>query len=124
MAERPNQITSMNTLRTLKRSAVALAWVLATPLVANAAAISSQTNFGDLQGVVAALFRALIIFIPAIAALYLVISGYRYIVAQGNPELVEKAKKSLTYAIIGLIVAFSSVVVINLFASQLGFPRL
>jgi hypothetical protein len=86
-----------------------------------AAEIVSQTNFTSLQLVVTKIFGVLMLFLPAVATLYLALSGYRYIIAQGNPDLVEKAKKSLTYAVLGVIVAYSSVLIINLFARPLGF---
>lgn len=95
--------------------------VLATSGIAQAQGIDSQTSFGSLGDVLVAFFEILIRFIPGIAIIYLAISGYRYMTAQGNPDMVEKAKKSLTYAIVGVIVAFSSVLIIELFAKQLGF---
>lgn len=88
---------------------------------AMAQGIDSQTSFGSLGDVLVAFFEVLIRFIPGVAIVYLAISGYRYMTAQGNPDMVEKAKKSLTYAIVGVIVAFTAVLIIELFARQLGF---
>ena len=83
--------------------------------------IHSQTGFGDIGEPVAAIFKWLIIFLPTVATLYLIISGYRYIVAQGNQELVEKAKKSLLYAVYGFIISIASVALIVLVSQALGF---
>jgi hypothetical protein len=87
----------------------------------HATEIESQTNFGSLSDVPAAIFKYLIMFLPAVATIYLAIAGYRYITSQGNPDLIEKAKKSLTYAIVGVIVSYSAFVIIQFFGQQLGF---
>lgn len=84
--------------------------------------IGSQSKIGSLGGVLEKLFDVMLFFLPAIAVIYFVLSGYRYIIAQGNPELVEKAKKSLTYAVFGVVVAFASVVLIAAIAKALGVP--
>ena len=82
--------------------------------------IESQSTIGNLGDVVESLFRVLMIFLPAIATLYLALSGYRYVVAQGNPDLIEKAKKSLTYAVFGVILAYGSVAIIYTVARKFG----
>lgn len=87
--------------------------LIATPTLA-ANKIESQSGLGSLQSVAREIFSILIVFLPVIATIFLAISGYRYMVAQGNPELVEKAKKSLTYAVFGAIVAYISVAIIVL----------
>lgn len=50
----------------------------------------------------------------AIAIIFLIIGGYRYVTSQGNPELVEKAKKTVLYSIIGLVVIFVATVTFRL----------
>jgi hypothetical protein len=83
--------------------------------------IHSQTGFDDIGDPISAIFKWLIIFLPTVTALYLIISGYRYIIAQGNQELVEKAKKSLLYAVYGFVIACISVALIVLVSRALGF---
>lgn len=39
-----------------------------------------------------------------VAVIFLVVGGFRYIVSQGNEEAVEKAKSTITSAIIGIVV--------------------
>lgn len=67
---------------------------------------------------------AMIIFVfgGATAVLFLILGGYRYITSQGNPDLAESAKKTVLYAVIGLIVVFMSALLFNLVASTLGSP--
>ena len=43
----------------------------------------------------------------------LIASGYMYITAAGDENKVEKANKSLTYAIVGLVICFISVILVE-----------
>jgi TRAP-type C4-dicarboxylate transport system permease small subunit len=43
----------------------------------------------------------------------LIFSGYMYITASGDETKIEKATKSLTYAIVGLAIAFIAVLLVN-----------
>lgn len=43
----------------------------------------------------------------AIALLIIVISGFRYVIASGDPSAVAKARSTILYAIIGLAVALA-----------------
>lgn len=95
--------------------------LLAVASPAAAATIQSQSGIKDLQGAVAAIYQVMIVFFPGIATVYLILTGYRYIIAQGNPDLVEKAKKSLTYAVFGVIIAYSSVALVLVFSKALSF---
>lgn len=103
-------ITSLSSVSTL----------VAFPLPASHG-ITNQSGITNLGDAVTEVFKILIFFLPTVAVIYIVFAGYRYMVAQGNPDLTERAKKSLTYGIIGLIVALSSVSIIVLIGNQLGF---
>lgn len=54
------------------------------------------------------------------AAIFLVITGYFYISAQGDPTKYDKAKKSLIYAIIGIIVAIAARGIVEFIKTMLG----
>ncbi|HET7060358.1 MAG TPA: hypothetical protein VFH99_03535 [Candidatus Saccharimonadales bacterium] len=43
--------------------------------------------------------------LAALAVLFIVIAGLRFITAQGNPQEVSKAKSTIVYALVGLLVA-------------------
>lgn len=107
----------MNAFRYL--GAIALALIPQTSRAAEK--IQSQTGIGQLQDLPQAILKTLFIFLPAVATFYLILTGYRYIVAQGNQDLTEKAKKSLTYAVFGVVVAYGSMLIVLLFADALNF---
>lgn len=56
-----------------------------------------------------------------VAALFLIIfSGIKFITSGGDPKQVEGARKTLTYAIMGLLVIFLSFFIINLISQTTG----
>ena len=57
--------------------------------------------------------------LAAISVLMIVIAGFRYIAGQGSPEEVAKARSTITYAIIGLLVAISAQVIVTFVLDKL-----
>jgi hypothetical protein len=51
--------------------------------------------------------------IGAIAVLMVVVGGLRYISAQGDPQQLSKAKGTLIYAIVGLLVSILAVAIVT-----------
>ncbi|MEX1113049.1 MAG: hypothetical protein WD603_01430 [Patescibacteria group bacterium] len=57
----------------------------------------------------------------AVALLFIIIGGFRFIISMGNPEGVEKARHTVLYAILGLIIIFLSyIIVVYLLGDLLG----
>src|SRR5207248_2195660 len=111
-------------MRKLKELTLATAVSLSTVGVAYAQVTKpnvpnpvSGTSFGD---ILTAIINALLLFAGAVAVLFLIIGGFRYVVSAGNPEQVEAAKKTILYAILGLIVIFIAFVLVKLIQQYLG----
>lgn len=51
--------------------------------------------------------------------IWIIIGGFRYVVAAGNPEQVQKAKNTILYGVIGLFVVFFAVTIVNFVVSSL-----
>lgn len=51
-----------------------------------------------------------------------VYGGLTWMMAQGNEEKIKKAKNTLVYAVLGLIVAFSAFEILNLFMTNILRP--
>ncbi len=67
------------------------------------------------------LINTLLVYGAIIAVLFIIFGGFRYIVSLGNPEGVEKARNTVLYAILGLIIMFLAyLVVAYLLADLLG----
>lgn len=52
--------------------------------------------------------------LTALAILYLIWAGYQFITSGGDPAVAQKARASLTYAIIGVILVLVSYGLVNL----------
>ncbi len=71
------------------------------------------------QFVITQLIQLLLAFAGAVAVIFIILGGYRYITSQGNQENVEKAKNTITYAVIGLVVAMIAYVLVQLVKTTL-----
>lgn len=51
--------------------------------------------------------------ISALALIYIIVAGLKFISAQGNPQEAAKARQTIVYAVIGLIVALSAEAIVT-----------
>lgn len=73
------------------------------------------------QTVVNNIFNNLVWPILGVIAVFAIIyGGYLYMTAAGNPEQVDKAKKVLIYAIIGIVVALLTVAILQYLVTNIG----
>lgn len=54
-----------------------------------------------------------------VAVIFLIIGGFRYITAGGNEETSESAKKTITNAIIGIVIIILAFVIVRVIANAL-----
>ena len=59
----------------------------------------------DPNSLVARLFSLAITLVVVSAVGYVIYSGYKFVIAQGDPGKIKEAQNTLTYAIIGMVVA-------------------
>ncbi len=74
---------------------------------------------GDLIGFIGSALQLVITLSALIAVGILVFSGIQYIVAGGDEGKIEKATKGITYAIVGLVIAFIATLIVRYVRSQL-----
>ena len=74
-------------------------------------------------GVILSLISIALWIVGFVAVLFLIVGGFRYITARGNEEQAEDAKRTLTNAIIGIVVVILSFVIIRVIASALILGR-
>lgn len=56
----------------------------------------------------------------ALAVLMIVIAGFRFVTAQGNPQEVSKARNTIVYAVIGLLIAITASAIVRLVLGEVG----
>lgn len=108
----------------LALGAVLAGSILLVPGMADAALIRNSnpanTNLEDIRAVLVNLINYLLAFAAGIGALFVLVSGYQYILAAGNPEKLEKAKGGLTWSIVGFILAVSAFAIVYLIQRVFG----
>lgn len=58
--------------------------------------------------------------LAALSVLFIVIAGLRFITAQGNPQEISKAKSTIAYALVGLLVALLAEALVAFTLGKLG----
>ncbi len=82
-----------------------------------------QYGVATIQGIGCLLANVLSIVLTVIGIagfIMMVVGSLRWLLSGGNTQNVESAKKTMTYAVIGLVVAISSFAIINLIAEFTG----
>lgn len=59
--------------------------------------------------------------VGSLTLLMFIVGGFQFMTSTGSPEKVSKAKKTITAAIVGLLIVFSSWLIINFVVESLGF---
>ena len=82
----------------------------------NTDTLAGADSFG---GLVLNIIDIILIVVGSISVLFFIIGGFRYVVAHGNEEQAEGAKKTMTHAIVGLIVVIMSFAIIYIITNVL-----
>lgn len=84
---------------------------------------ANNPDVATIQGFQCLLANVLSIFLTVVglgAFIMLIVAAFRLLVSGGNSQAMEKARNSVTYAVIGLVVAVSAFVILNLIAEFTG----
>lgn len=81
-------------------------------LIANDLNLDSLPKATAGSGAINTVISIIIGTVAAIAVIVVIIGGFRYILAQGDPQAVSKAKSTILYALIGLLVAIIAQVIV------------
>ena len=82
-----------------------------------AAGCGSTSN--ALPGVIVGIINAVIGISGLIAVVYIVVGGVQYMTSTGDPGKIEKAKKTILYAVIGMIVCVLAFAIVNFVIAKL-----
>jgi TRAP-type C4-dicarboxylate transport system permease small subunit len=88
--------------------AVGLPWLLTQPVFADTAGVSNVESF----------IKSVITVLAGLAGLiatgFFVVGGFSYITSSGNPEHLDRAKRTILYSAIGLSVTIAAFVISNI----------
>lgn len=112
-------INSMSYFReTITRGVVAIAWLIGSFPLAVSAGESVQlenplSGISSIPEFFAAILDIVIIFAIPFLVFFIVLAGFRYVTAQGNPEKLTKAHQALLYALIGGVLILGASVLLE-----------
>ena len=109
-------------------------WLMALPLKALAqsdqvsqglrsSGFSSLFGTGDLQrqtsvaGFIIQIIKIMLFFSGIIAVGFIIVGGYMYMTSAGSEEQAEKGQKTLTNALIGVVITILSYVIVNVISN-------
>ncbi len=68
--------------------------------------------------VVGSVYAAILGIAGVVSVIFIIIGGYKYVISQGNPGDVEKAKGTIIYAIVGLVITMMAFAIVQLVAGE------
>ena len=71
----------------------------------------------SLETLLTAVLNVLLVLAVPIIVFFLILAGFNYVTAQGNPEKIKTATRSLTYAIIGAVLILGGVAISEIIES-------
>lgn len=83
----------------------------------------AQEGITNFEGFVDALLTATITIGTPIAILFLVYSGFLFIMAQGKPEKIKEAKNTFFYVIIGIIIFLASAALVKIISGTISLIK-
>jgi hypothetical protein len=90
--------------------------MLSAPFIALASDYGElqETNKSSVKSLVGGAQNYLVGLVGGAAMLFIIYGGFLYITSRGNKQQAERAKKTLTYAIFGLVLVFLARVIFNI----------
>ena len=76
------------------------------------------SHYGNISELIVAVGNWLLILVGVLAVIAIIYSGIMYMTAGGDQSKAEVAKKNLTWAILGLIIALLALVIINIITHE------
>src|SRR4051812_5235589 len=93
----------------------------ASSIIGDSAKKSCGSSCGnaDLGAIFGSITNTLIFLVGAISVIMIVIGGLRYVTSNGDAKAVEGAKNTITYAVIGIIVAIAAFAIVSFVVKQI-----
>ena len=75
--------------------------------------VKGKNNTNDLMGVITTIINVIIGVIGFVAVIVIILGGVQYTTSAGDPGKVKKAKDTILYGIIGLVIALLAYAIVN-----------
>ena len=91
-----------------------------TPFFTNAQTFPMIVRTNSIIELLEALLRILTIVGVPIVIFFIVFSGFKFVIAQGNPEELQTAKRALIYAIVGGLILLGAQAITTIIRNLVG----
>lgn len=91
-----------------------LAFMAFSPVLAfaqDSQGLKNPIKVGSVQDLLAILLNLVIIIATPIVVLFIILAGFKYVTARGNPAQIQEATQALTYAVIGGVLIIGAVAI-------------
>lgn len=93
-----------------------LLWALVLVFLSTAPAFAADADVAKVENFIRNIIQVLVTLAGLIAAGFFVMGGIGYITSSGNPEHLDKSKKTLIYSSLGLAITIAAYVLSNIIA--------
>jgi len=76
--------------------------------------LRNPLTFPNITELMAAILNVVIVISIPIIVLFLIIAGFKYVTAQGNPEKLQEANRALMYGVIGGVIIIGAVAILQI----------
>jgi TRAP-type C4-dicarboxylate transport system permease small subunit len=87
------------------------------PIFLTGTAFADNGNLNQVEGFIKSIITAIAGLAGLMATGFFVVGGYRYITSSGNPQHLEKAKRTIMYSAAGLAITIGAFVLTNIVSS-------
>ena len=87
---------------------------IVSPIVLTSTTLATDGNVAQVETFIKSIIKIIVGLAGLIATGFFVIGGFSYITSSGNPEYLDRAKRTITWAAIGLAITIAAFVISNL----------
>jgi hypothetical protein len=93
---------------------VAIFVALGAPIIIAHPALAANGDVGQVENFIRTIIKVIAGLAGLVATGFLVAGGFTYITSSGNPEQLDKAKRTITWSLIGLAIVIAAFVISNI----------
>ncbi len=101
------------------RKLIFLVTLILTILISATPTYAASADISKIQTFIQSITQILVTLAGAVAVIFFALGGFGYITSSGNPEALDKSKKTIAYSAVGLAVVLGAFVLSNI-VSQLA----
>jgi hypothetical protein len=100
-------------MRNIRNSVIIIGVIGIVAALFNADAALAIDGAAQTQTFIKGIITTLVGIAGAVAVVFMVIGGFHYITSSGHPEKLEKAKKTLLYSGVGLVIVLAAYTIVD-----------